>query len=1001
MSGSLRLHTLTPASGSTAESNAGEATSRDLTPPPLLAEETPPSESGSLPRSRRVEHEAINEGSFSGFVRRLHREHGSMVAGVMIGATALPGLVGVASAQPAAQANPFTLAATPEAKLQLLKVKAIELEGRQATMTPEALIAAREALYQQYLAGGGTLGINTDEDQDGKDLAREILFRSSDKQISTQNVTSFDLFKYFWESNEMGLARRGLDEVTPEGVDKLYARALAHELDGTPSPEGARVIDADERAVMKAILEHDHYGAFVELDARPPLLAKFGLDAGSVHMPAAAVRPQSAGHVAIPTGTSKHSVNALRNADIASLPEMMKKEYGERKAYFEGSGLSQEERGLRVVGLLADYSAALSWHGNDDQREAVGNALLDVFDTLPYSKVVGSKDFNAAGWSVAQSLVLGLDANKYETKFPDALPTGETTYLSMDGAMAPSMKFVDDVREAMGLPRMAESFELKSVLNWVIGEESGHKKHGALDEKKPFATSGLNWGALIFPNDTEVKDLPPSKDVEFAIDCIDAYGNVVPARAAWGDRIVVKDEAGNPLTATKVINKDGNGKATSWSIKFTNAQGQEVDQSKVLGVIVNSNGKVKGDGKATRSLDMWWWGFCDRNTAQRLYKSKYKIPQLDRESITVHMGGKAFSVPKAEAQKLIDMDIPDLVPYSTMVGFRFNDEPQAIKLKDGTVIEGKVTDLALEAGPGVTRLGGDMIAIHDAPSRPMLGNLQIEKDGSKSTVDVRDLGTLTMDPATGQVTANMRDGYTGYQKEVTGKLLTDVKWDQAQTVGGKQVLTQSGDYSIRGAITVEIGGDTQRINLSDVSQITGETKKDMRMSELMVWVSENGGLFATDGSTGVVVSNGMRWVNKIDLAESQTDERPGWAKDKELVGIDGPLVRQAGDKILWARALYSYDGKSEANSEAFSGWVQVSKSGRILNEGFISGQPDFGWSGYGPLNWNARSSFNKHMIPEFRLRVFVNGVSDQAKLQGLADAGNLPSNWKTFLEPQS
>jgi hypothetical protein len=104
--------------------------------------------------------------------------------------------------------------------------------------------------------------------------------------------------------------------------------------------------------------------------------------------------------------------------------------------------------------------------------------------------------------------------------------------------------------------------------------------------------------------------------------------------------------------------------------------------------------------------------------------------------------------------------------------------------------------------------------------------------------------------------------------------------------------------------------------------------------------------------------------------------------------------------MLFVQGLYGQNADSDPTSSAFSGWVQVSKSGRILNEGFVSGQPDFGWGAIGKLDWMAKSSFNPFVEPDLRLSLFVNGVKDQAKLEAMAAAGNLPSNWKSYLVPQ-
>ncbi|MCK6545559.1 hypothetical protein L6R52_06790 [Myxococcota bacterium] len=993
-------------------------------PAPLAHAPTP-----SAPLSRPT-----NTSGLATWFGDLSRRFRPAISAVLIGATTLPGIFGAnvaeartnerrmtpttntvrvhtpavpsptrtAVVQPAALENPFKNAATPEAKLELLRVEAGKLEDAAATMTPGELQTAREALYGRYVAGGGTLGLENlaREGVAIDNVARRIVFAQPTEEINPGNVTKFALFKYFWETTGeegMGLSRRGLDELTPEGVAKLVAYAKTHELDGSARPASLARVDADARAVVKAILAHDHYGAFIEVDARPELYKAFGIDQVSAKA-LESLRPVKQGDIAIPAGVSRMAPN-LGMIDKESLPATMQREYRANRAFFEDTSVSVEERSLRALGLLSDYAKALWVGGERAETEAAAQGLLDVFQSFPFADVKGTGDFNGAGWSVAQSLVLGITPNLFATHFPKAAATAATTYLSMDGGMTKAMSFVDAWREARGLPKGAEAYEKGSPLGWMIGEPAGHTKHGNLDERRPFSTSGLNWGVVLFPGDAEVKHLPPTPGFELPLDVIDGFGNTIVARADRGDRIVVQDAAGNPLQVEKVIERDAAGNAVSWSATLKDATGKAVDPAEALGVVVNAFGQVKGDAKATRSLDMWWWGFCDRNTAQRLYKSKYEIPELDRD-VTVIENGKKITFPKAEAQKLVDMDVPDLVPNNTMSGFRFDDEAQVVKLKDGTVLEARVKDLALEAGPGAQRLGGDAIAIFDAPKRPMLGTLELERGGQTVSVDVRYLDRLVKN-ADGTVTATMNGDYSGWNKEVTGKLTTDVPWAKGTREGETTVLKQTSDFAIRGAFTLELlDGSTRRVAASDVSQIVGEMQKEMRISQFMAWVSQNEGMFATDGSTGVVVSNGMRWVNRLEISQHTDDVRPEWAKDQKLKGVQGDLARVEGDKMLYVAGLYGNAGQ-EPNSTLFTGWIQVDKTGRILNEGFVSGEPDFGWSATGNLEWLAASSFNPHMSPELRLKLFVNGVADQAKLEKMAAAGNLPANWRDYLTPQN
>jgi len=281
----------------------------------------------------------------------------------------------------------------------------------------------------------------------------------------------------------------------------------------------------------------------------------------------------------------------------------------------------------------------------------------------------------------------------------------------------------------------------------------------------------------------------------------------------------------------------------------------------------------------------------------------------------------------------------------------------------------------------------------------MLGTIEVETSGGTKTLDVQKLDEIVLDEESGEVTVKMK---SGYPKEVTGKITTPgISFDAAETVDGKKVIKQNDTYPVRGELVIELqNGGTKKVAPSEVSQIVGENQKALRLSQYMTWVSQNEGMYASDSSTGVVVSNGMRWVNKIDLEEATGDERPKWAPDGELTGMEGPLDRQPGDKLVWVRGRYAYKAENDPNSTNFSGWVQVGKGGRILNEGFTAGQCDFGWGANGKLNWKAESSFNEHVPNDLRIRLLVNGVADTSVLEARAKELNLPSDWKSYLTPQ-
>ncbi|MCB9652592.1 MAG: hypothetical protein H6729_00480 [Deltaproteobacteria bacterium] len=819
--------------------------------------------------------------------------------------------------------------------------------------------------------------------------------------IDLGNLEQYGLFNVFWNTHgDPDLSGGGLNEITPRGAEKLYEYAKRHELRGDVSADAYQVVDTDEKDFIKALLEHPRYGAFFELDGKVKLMDLFGIRPEDIHSHGA-VRPKDEGEVNLPTRVSLMPEGRLANVDVRQLPNLMKREYDENRRLFEGSDLSVEERGLNTLGLLRDYAKALWARGEQPLTEQVGHQLLDTFGQFRNASLIGSKNFNGAPWSAAQGLVLGVDPNVFETSFPKAHSDADSTHLSMNGAMAGPMAHVDRYLAKLGKPTGAEAFENASPLGWLIGEPSGHNKRGNLTELRPFSTSGLNWGIALFPGDAEVKNAKLKQGFDFAIDCVDGLGNFVTANPQRGEKLIVTDAAGERLTAEKVIETNAEGESV-WSARFSRADGTEVPASEVVGRAVDARGQLKGDGRTGGQVNMWWWGFCDRNTAQRLYKAKFEIPQLDVPVVKVRAGGETLEIPGEDAQKLIDVDIPDVAAHGNFCGFRFNNEPQQILLKDGRRIMGRVAPEVLASIPSRQRLSADVMSLRNSDEKPMLGSLEMSVGGMSESLPAANVVSMERDESTGEVTVHLD---RGWRDTVKGVLNTEVPWARGETVDGKTVLKQTDDKLIRGDLAIDTGrAGKEHVPAADVDSIVGEMQTDQRLSQWVAWVSKQHGMYASDSVPSEVVSNGMRWVNLIDQEVHGVDasDRPEWAPQGDLQGINGPFdpAPDGGDSLVWVRGKYGYDADSPPNSTAWSGWIQLNKQGRILNEGFVSGESDFGWSADGPLNWSAPSSFNPTMDPGLRVALVVNGLTDlrtdNENTERLAKTLNLPADWRTL-----
>jgi hypothetical protein len=237
-----------------------------------------------------------------------------------------------------------------------------------------------------------------------------------------------------------------------------------------------------------------------------------------------------------------------------------------------------------------------------------------------------------------------------------------------------------------------------------------------------------------------------------------------------------------------------------------------------------------------------------------------------------------------------------------------------------------------------------------------------------------------------------------YEDTLEGKLISKVKSDLFERDGDKLVAKQTKTMAIRGDISIDVGtGTPERVPASDVFQIEGETSKDMRLTTFLQFVQRTKGVFATDGDPEEVVSNGSRCVNLLDLDEhNKFDERPEWAPQGELHGMDGVFTAadwKEGDKLTWVRGVMTHGEYGEG--ETFTGWLHV-RNGEVINEQILDGIPDFCWSAdpNAPLNWLAESSFNRFMDPELRVALMVNGVAGMN--DEMAKRLHLPENWRSY-----
>lgn len=797
--------------------------------------------------------------------------------------------------------------------------------------------------------------------------------------------------RYFWDN----LSRGGLDLVDGGHVDRLvkYARDNTITAAGaTPNAAGAApTVDTFENGALKELLDNQQWRSLLTDDGVRKLEQALGVQANTTRhgvgrdapgtVPQGSVNRNFAGFLSNGRVEPRHTA-ALFNHDYEQ----------KRASVFENPRLPREERAKQVLFLLQDYAKALQDLGGGPDVTNQRKELLTAFFQKPLGKVLGSQDPDDDLLNNAWEIVWGTNAEKAESSFEVKSGQQWIAYMSMNGEFVDTARKIDQVLAAQGAPAKVESYEKKSPLNWIVNEQTGNTKPGSsFKEASAISSTGVDFAVKLLSNEASVgkRTLDPSVDLK--VDFY-AWGNFVSLNKANGERLVpLHDDTKQPL---KVETEEvGTG---HWKPVFKDAQGNTVPAAKVTCVIQDRAGKTKGDGEASGSYSASWWGFCDRTAMMGLVTTKYGFPQPEKD-VKLNVNGKEFTFTSAEIRQMVGRRLTELFPTTTQAGNRFDDEPDQVHLRDGTVLAGKIDGNINFYRPETQRMGDNMVLVPGAKDGPR-GSLRVDVAGAPrdipadDVVEIRRAGGRGLDVRTGgaaQDTLVLKDG-----TEVTGTLKSKVSFARATQSGGRAVLKNSPDNPILGDISLKTTrGEDKRVALADVQYLVREDANEILAEEALAYVIRNRGVFCADSWTHSSVANGTRTIEEINRwqASDGAAGKPDWVSGDlaSLEGVRGKV--QNPDNLLFFSM-----GNKGTQYGGLRFWVETDGNGMPINSKVMQGQWDFLWGVEGKPDWNAKATFNPHVPNDLVLRLYVNSLSNPEAVKDV-----LPDNWRTFLQPQA
>jgi hypothetical protein len=677
-----------------------------------------------------------------------------------------------------------------------------------------------------------------------------ILSRTlSEPEFERSKLETYEMFKMFWASDLPGTSQHGVWALDARGVAHLLEYAMTHTLDGRPIPgpsstDGPIAFTEGHQQLILHLLEDTYYRAFITQEAVPLLRAAFNLPQAEVQVQPGSA-PVDAGEARVCPQSEWWGTDFSRSA-IRDLPRSLRVEYdlGLAAGRYSAPGQTLEQKQYELTCLLHQMGSSLNQYDDlalpqkDRIKYQVQNQILDAFFALPVLdparngeearqlRAFFARDYNGSGMGLAQALSKGFDPNDFPTDFPQANGRSAPTTLSMDTSnLRSAMTILDQIRAANGLSPTAISTKDLPSLNYMVGQPSGHYKIG-FDESSP-PIDKLNYGRLLqvgsretgFANDPRTETLPPTSGFTFPIDAVTVTGAAVIARYGTTLEIYRASDINERLDVEVVIKNGPDDQPQSWSLKFTDRNGQEVAPKDVVGLL-KQGGRILGDGKANASLNTGYWGRCDDNTGLGIAFARYKdlpnelvSPVAGDGRIFIRAGTTLVPVDRMQARDLVYMDLPGIAgtAYPSNVGYRFGESASMLRWHRGGIlytnygmIDGFDPSPYTQSNHEWVR--GDVIRITNSAAKPVLGTIRIGNGSRTMYIPAGDVRSIAQLPD-GRVRVEYRynGGYSYNSSDrtstTTGKLLTDVDlsgaklgsdpamWRESFTIGATDTTT--------------------------------------------------------------------------------------------------------------------------------------------------------------------------------------------------------------------